>query len=47
MRHEYGGGGGFIVLHNLPTEEGKYHKERRLLGAFDIVRNTGIEGNNM
>ncbi len=38
MRHENGGGGGFIMLHCLPTEEGKYHKVRQLLGAFDIER---------
>jgi hypothetical protein len=48
MRHENGaGGGGFIMLHSLPTKEGKYHKMRRLLGAFDIEKNMGIEGNNM
>lgn len=47
MRHENGGGGGFIMLQSLPTKEGKYHKVRRLLGAFDIAKNTGIEGDNM
>jgi hypothetical protein len=46
MRHE-NGRGRFIMLHSLPTKEGKYHKVRRLLGAFDIERNIGIEGSNM
>jgi len=32
------------MLHNLPTKERKYHKVRRLLGAFDIERNTGTKG---
>jgi hypothetical protein len=46
MKHE-NGGGGFIMLHNLPMKEGKYHKVNRLLGGFDIERNMGTKGNNM
>jgi hypothetical protein len=46
MRHE-NGRRRFIMSHSSPTKEGKYHKVRRLLGAFDVERNIGIEGNNM